>query len=45
MPEVIAAGAQVLVAGSAIFGDPDPARKLKEMLAIAARLSYHSNVV
>ena len=36
MPEVITAGAQVLVAGSAIFGDPDPARKLKEMLAIAA---------
>jgi ribulose-phosphate 3-epimerase len=45
MPEVINAGAQVLVAGSAIFGDPDPARKLKEMLATAARLSYHSNVV
>jgi ribulose-phosphate 3-epimerase len=45
MPEVIAAGAQILVAGSAIFGDEDPARKLKEMLAIAARLSYHSNVV
>ena len=45
MPEVIAAGAQVLVAGSAIFGDPDPAGKLKEMLATAARLSYHSNVV
>ena len=45
MPEVIAAGAQILVAGSAIFGDADPARKLKEMLATAARLSYHSNVV
>ena len=45
MPEVVAAGAQILVAGSAIFGDPDPARKLKEMLAIASRLSYHSNVV
>jgi ribulose-phosphate 3-epimerase len=45
MPEVINAGAQVLVAGSAIFGDTDPARKLKEMLATAARLSYHSNVV
>jgi ribulose-phosphate 3-epimerase len=45
MEEVVAAGAQVLVAGSAIFGDPDPARKLKEMLVIASRLSYHSNVV
>jgi ribulose-phosphate 3-epimerase len=45
MPEVIAAGAEVLVAGSAIFGDPDPANKVKEMLATAARLSYHSNVV
>ena len=37
MPEVINAGAQVLVAGSAIFDDPDPARKLKEMLAMASR--------
>jgi ribulose-phosphate 3-epimerase len=45
MPEVIAAGAQVLVAGSAIFGDADPARKLKEMVATAARLSYDGNVV
>jgi pentose-5-phosphate-3-epimerase len=45
MPEIIAAGAQILVAGSAIFGDADPARKLKEMLAIASRLSYHSKVV
>jgi ribulose-phosphate 3-epimerase len=45
MPDVINAGATVLVAGSAIFGDADPARKLKEMLATAVRLSYHSNVV
>lgn len=45
MTDVIEAGAQVLVAGSAIFGDPDPARKLKEMLAMAARLSYHKTVV
>jgi ribulose-phosphate 3-epimerase len=45
MPEVVEAGAQILVAGSAIFGDADPARKLKEMLAMAARLSYDGNVV
>jgi ribulose-phosphate 3-epimerase len=45
MTEVITAGAQVLVAGSAIFNDPDPARKLKEMLAIASRLGYDSGVV
>jgi len=45
MPDVINAGATVLVAGSAIFGDADPGRKLKEMLATAARLSYHSKVV
>jgi ribulose-phosphate 3-epimerase len=45
MPEVIAAGAQVLVVGSAIFHNPDPANKVKEMLATAARLSYHANVV
>jgi ribulose-phosphate 3-epimerase len=45
MPDVIRAGAQILVAGNAIFGNADPASKLKEMLATAARLSYHSNVV
>jgi ribulose-phosphate 3-epimerase len=45
MPEVLKAGAEVLVAGSAIFHDPDPARKIKEMLEIAARLGYHSNYV
>jgi ribulose-phosphate 3-epimerase len=45
MTEVIRAGAQVLVSGSAIFNDPDPARKLKEMLAIASRVGYDSGVV
>ncbi len=45
LPGVVRAGAQVVVAGSAIFGDPDPARKIKEMLDIAAPLSYHSNFV
>jgi len=45
MTEIITAGAQVLVAGSAIFNDPDPARKLKEMLAIASRVGYDSRVV
>jgi len=45
MTEIIKAGAQVLVAGSAIFKAPDPARKLKEMLAIASRLGYDSGVV
>jgi len=45
MPGVIRAGAQVLVAGSAIFHSPDPARKVREMLALAAPLSYHSNFV
>jgi len=45
MPEVIGAGAQVLVAGSAVFANADPARKLKEMLAMAASLSYDSKVV
>ena len=45
MPDVIRAGAEILVAGNAIFGAADPASKLKEMLTIAARLSYHSKVV
>ena len=42
LPEVVQAGAEVLVAGSAIFHAPDPARKVKELLEIAARLGYHS---
>jgi ribulose-phosphate 3-epimerase len=45
LPAVIKAGAEVLVAGSAIFNAPDPARKLKEMLEMAASLSYHSKYV
>ena len=45
MPDVIRAGGEILVAGSAIFKAPDPARKVKEMLALAATLSYHSNYV
>jgi ribulose-phosphate 3-epimerase len=45
MPDVIRAGAEILVAGSAIFKAPDPARKIEEMLASAATLSYHSNYV
>jgi ribulose-phosphate 3-epimerase len=45
MPEVLKAGAEILVAGTAIFHDPDPARKIKEMLEIAARLGYDSKYV
>ena len=45
LPGVVRAGAEVLVAGSAIFHAPDPARKLKEMLEMAAPLSYHSKYV
>ena len=42
---IVEAGADVLVAGSAIFKAPDPARKIKEMLEIASRVSYHSKYV
>jgi len=45
MPEILKAGAQVLVAGSAIFGSPDPRRKVQEMLEMAARVGYHSKQV
>jgi ribulose-phosphate 3-epimerase len=45
MTEVVKAGAEILVAGSAIFHSPDPARKVKEMLEIAARLGYDSSYV
>jgi pentose-5-phosphate-3-epimerase len=40
VPEVVKAGAQILVAGSAIFHSPDPARKVKELLEIAASVGY-----
>jgi ribulose-phosphate 3-epimerase len=43
--EVVQAGAEILVAGSAIFHAADPARKIKEMLEIAAPLGYHSRYV
>jgi ribulose-phosphate 3-epimerase len=45
LPDVLKAGAEVIVAGSAIFNSADPARNLKEMLEIAARLGYYSNYV
>ena len=45
LPAVVKAGAEVLVAGSAIFGASDPGRKVKEMLEMAAPLSYHSKYV
>ena len=40
IPTVVKAGAEVLVAGSAIFGTPDPGRKVKELLEIAASVGY-----
>ncbi|MBL8008899.1 MAG: ribulose-phosphate 3-epimerase, partial [Ignavibacteria bacterium] len=30
------AGAEILVAGSAVFGKPDPAKALRELLAAAS---------
>jgi ribulose-phosphate 3-epimerase len=42
---VVKAGASVLVVGSAIFGQPDPGAKVKEMLESVAALGYHSNYV
>ena len=40
VPAVVKAGAEVLVAGSAIFHSPDPARKIKELLEIASLVGY-----
>ena len=40
VPTVVKAGAEMLVAGSAIFHAPDPGRKLKELLEIAASVGY-----
>jgi ribulose-phosphate 3-epimerase len=39
-PKVVKAGAEVLVSGSAIFHAADPARKVKELLEIAASVGY-----
>jgi len=45
VPEVVRAGAEVLVAGSAIFHAPDPARKVKELLEIARSVGYDEGYV
>jgi ribulose-phosphate 3-epimerase len=45
IPMVVKAGAEVLVAGSAIFGAPDPGRKVKELLEIAASVGYDQGYI
>jgi len=45
LPAAVRAGAQVLVAGSAIFNDADPARKVRDMLELAGTLGYHTKYV
>jgi ribulose-phosphate 3-epimerase len=40
VPEVVKAGAEILVSGSAIFKAPDPGRKVKELLEIASSVGY-----
>jgi ribulose-phosphate 3-epimerase len=45
LPHVVKAGAEVLVAGSAIFNAPDPGRKVKELLEIAEPLGYHRSYI
>ena len=42
LEDVVEAGADVLVAGSAIFGSPDPGGRVKEMMEKASGLRYHS---
>ena len=41
LEEVVVAGADVLVAGSAIFGSGDPGRRVKEMMEKAHSVGYH----
>ena len=45
IPDVVKAGAEVLVAGSAIFHSADSGRKIREMLEIAASVGYHHGFV
>jgi ribulose-phosphate 3-epimerase len=40
VPAVVKAGAELLVAGSAIFGAKDPGQKVKELLEIACSVGY-----
>ena len=43
--EVVAAGAEILVAGSAIFGQPDPAAALRELRAAAETATIPQRVL
>jgi ribulose-phosphate 3-epimerase len=45
LPDVVKAGAEILVVGSAIFHAEDPGAKVQEMLEMVQRLGYHSNYV
>ena len=45
VPEVVKAGAEVLVSGSAIFHAPDPGRKVRELLELASSLGYDRGYV
>jgi ribulose-phosphate 3-epimerase len=43
--EVVGAGAEVLVAGAAVFGGGDPASRVRELLEKASTVSYDSKCV
>ena len=45
LEKVVCAGAEILVAGSAIFSAEDPGQQVKEMMEKAASLSYHSKYI
>ena len=45
VPTVVKAGAEVLVAGSAIFNSPDPGQKVKELMETAASVGYDREYV
>ena len=45
LEQVVGAGAEVVVAGSAIFCGEDPGERVKEMMEKAGSLSYHSKYV
>lgn len=45
IPAVVKAGAEILVAGSAIFNNHDPAQKVKELMEIAASVGYDRRYV
>jgi len=43
VPDLVRSGANILVVGSQVFGDPDPAAAVKKLKALAERCAVDSH--